>query len=111
MCCTKHHQMTPMDIDWSCPSDLEPYSAMYNMDLKLTDSYVHEAFGMYFMSAVSTLLEHALSKHPKSEYIKTPILQDMGMTEEEKMQRSIDEFMKKMEDMKRDWDSVHNKGE
>lgn len=71
---TKGYGFTVDDIDWSCPSDLEPYSKAYNLQLQHQDYQLY-AMGMYALSAVSVAVEHNLAgKNAKSQYLKQPFL-------------------------------------
>ena len=52
------------------------------------------AMGQYFMSALSTVLDHAFNKHATSKYVKEPFLTDAFLTEEEIKQKQIAEVQK-----------------
>lgn len=71
---TKGYGFTVDDIDWSSPTDLEPYSKSYNLQLQQQD-YMSWLHNQYTLSAVLVAVEHCLAgKKAKSEYIKKPIL-------------------------------------
>lgn len=80
---------------------------MHQHEMKEMDAYIHNVFGHYFISALFTVIEHSVSKHPKSEYTKKSMLEDFGLTEEEKIQKMLDDYVRQMEETKKEWDSRH----
>ena len=82
------------DLQWSSPSDLEPYGKAHKLEITEKDSIFHVVCGSYVLSAVSVAIEHCLSgQKAKSEYIKEPIMKnafdDDTLTEEEKYERNL----------------------
>lgn len=74
MIATKEYGFTPDMIDWSSPSDMEPYLKAHKEELKEKD-YLAWLFNQYTLSAVSVAIEHNLvGKKAKLEYIKEPFL-------------------------------------
>ena len=91
---TKGYGFTVEDIDWSSPSDLEPYGKAHKLEITEKDSIFHAVCGSYVLSAVSVAIEHCLSgQKAKSEYIKEPIMKnafdDDTLTEEENYERNL----------------------
>ena len=89
---TKGYGFTIDDIDWSCPTDLEPYAKAYKIQMQQQDSQLY-TMGMYALSAVSVAIEHCFAgKKATSEYIKQPFLSEIQteekqeLTEEERIQ-------------------------
>lgn len=74
---TKGYGLTIDEIDWSCPTDLGPYSKAHNMEVIEQDNLMWTWWGNYGLSAVSVAVEHNLAgQKAKSEYIKNPVLQE-----------------------------------
>lgn len=92
---TKGYGLTVNDIDWSCPSDLEPYADAHKLQMTEMDNYIYSVFGNYGISALMFAIEHNLAKNPKSEYMKKPMLDfnnvSNEITEEDK-QKEVDLF-------------------
>lgn len=75
---TKGYGFTVHDIDWSCPSDLEPYAKAHKREVIVQDTLMHAWWGAYGLSAVSVAVEHCLAgKKAVSEYTKNPIMRDL----------------------------------
>jgi hypothetical protein len=91
---TKGYGLAVNDIDWSCPSDLEPYAEAHKLEMAEMDNYIYSVFGNYGISALMFAIEHNLAKNPKSEYIKKPMLNFNISNEisEEDKQREVDLF-------------------
>lgn len=90
---TKGYGLTPEDINWSCPADLEPYSRAYTLETKQKDEMMW-FMGVYVQSAVSVAIERNLAgKKAKSKYLEKPIMQDIeddtGLTQEEIDEREL----------------------
>lgn len=107
---TNGYNITIDMIDWSCPADLEVYNKAYQIKMKTIDNYIHKAFGTYYISGLVTVLDNALSKNPRAEYVKESVLEELGLTEEEKTQRLLDKYIQDIEERKRKWDSMYNRG-
>ena len=91
---TKGYGFTIEQIDWSCPSDLEPYADAHKLQMAEMDNYVYSVFGTYGISALIYAIEHNLAKNPKSEYIKEPILK---ITTENKEELSKEQIQKEVD--------------
>ncbi len=75
---TKGYGLTLHDIDWSCPTDLEPYEKARKLELVENDGIIHAACGSYVLSAVSVAVEHCLAgRKARSKYIENPIMQEL----------------------------------
>lgn len=93
MIATKGYGLSVDDIDWSCPTDMEPYLRAHKEELKEKD-YLAWLSNQYTLSAVSVAVERCLDgKKAKSEYIKEPILpkvfENEGLTEQEIQEKKI----------------------
>lgn len=102
MIATKGYGLSVEDIDWSCPSDMEPYLKAHEEKLKEKD-FLAWLFNQYTLSAVSVAVEHCLAgKKARSKYIEKPIMQEITekqienkpLTEEEKKKQTEQLFMK-----------------
>ena len=105
---TKGYGLTPEDINWSCPADLEPYSRADTLDTKQKDEMMW-FMGVYVQSAVSVAIERNLAgKKAKSKYLEKPIMQDIedntGLTQEEIDEREL----RKMLFAEQQWQVMHN---
>ena len=90
----------------SCPADLEPYKEAHNLEVREADSLAYAFCGNYVLSAVAIAVERNLAgKKSKSKYVDSPMLQEYGMSEEERKQKQIDLFVAKMELMKMNFDA------
>ena len=90
----------------SCPTDLEPYKEAHNLEVREVDSLAYAFCGNYLLSAVTVAVERNLAgKKSKAKYVDTPMLQEYGMSEEERKQKQIDLFVAKMEIMKKNFDA------
>ena len=95
---TKGYGFTVEDIDWSSPSDLEPYGKAHKLEITEKDSIFHAVCGSYVLSAVSVAIEHCLSgQKAKSEYIKEPM-----NTEDMKVELGENEYIV-MGDNRNNW--------
>lgn len=104
---TKGYGLTVDDIDWSCPADLEPYSKAYQLEFQNIDNYIHGIFGNYFISALSVTIDHMLNEQAKSEYMRETMLEDMGLTEEERKEKARKAFIEKMKALEKSWKDNH----
>lgn len=103
MIATKGYGFTVDDIDWSCPSDMEPYLKAHEEEIKEKD-YLAWLSNQYTLSAVSVAVEHCLAgRKAKSKYIEKPIMQEIIekqvensalLTEEEKKKQTEKLFVK-----------------
>lgn len=101
---TKGYGFSVEDIDWSCPTDLDPYAKAYKSEKHMQDAEMWR-MGLYIQSAVSVAVEHNLvGRKGTSKYIEKPILQDIeekeyhskndrveykGMTDEQKQKAEL----------------------
>lgn len=87
---TKGYGLTIDDIDWSCPTDLEPYAKAHDMEIREKDSMMHE-MGLYNKLAFEVVMAHfsaqLAGKRSKEKYIDKPIMQ---MVEEEQYRQKED---------------------
>ena len=90
----------------SCPADLEPYRDAHNLEVREADNLAYAFCGNYVLSAVAVAVERNLAgRKSKSKFVDSPMLQEFGMSEEERKQKQIDLFVAKMEIMKRNFDT------
>lgn len=103
---TKGYGWTVDMIDWACPADLQPYADAHVLEIKESDQIAYTIWGNYGLSALIVAIEHNLAgKKAKSEYTKKLTFEDLGLTEEEKKQKALEAFVKKMNAMKKAFDS------
>lgn len=77
------------EIDDSTPKDLEPYENARKYKTIQQDQ-LNWYSGIYTMSAVMTALDKAFAgNQSKMEYVEQPLLADINLTEEEKLDRDI----------------------
>lgn len=79
--------LSPDEIGWSCPKDLEPYDKAYRYKLKLQDEQMWQ-LGIYINNAVTVAVEHCLAgKKAKSKYLEKPLMDKVfeyeGLTQQE----------------------------
>lgn len=90
----------------SCPADLEPYRDAHNLEVREADNLAYAFCGNYVLSAVDVAVERNLAgRKSKSKFVDSPMLQEFGMSEEERKQKQIDLFVAKMEIMKANFDA------
>ena len=90
----------------SCPADLEPYREAHNLEVREADSLAYAFCGNYVLTAVAVAVERNLAgKKSRSKFVDSPMLQEFGMSEEERKQKQIDLFVAKMEIMKMNFDA------
>ena len=111
---TKGYGFTVDDIDWSCPSELEPYAKAHNMYLEENDSLAWRS-GIYMHSAIIVALDEAFNgRNAKSKYMEQPILSQFGNSHEltdEEIDRQVDLFFKQQNAMRINWKRNHRKSE
>lgn len=100
----------------STPKVLKAYDKAHMKKIELIDSLAWQFCGNYMLSAVAVAVEHCLAgRKAKSEYVKQAVLKDFAetkdLTEEEKKQRKIDEFVAKLNAMKESYDSLKKQGQ
>lgn len=95
---TKGYGISPDDIGWSCPADLQPYTEAYRIeqerDMKEADMqnwYLGQYFASSLMATVGNMLR---GKHGRAnEYVKKPFFDalgdDYGLTQEEMDEREL----------------------
>lgn len=90
----------------SCPADLEPYKEAHYLEIREADNLAYAFCGNYVLSAVAVAVERNLAgRKSKSKFVDSPMLQEYGMSEEERKQKQIDLFVAKMEIMKANFDA------
>lgn len=90
----------------SCPADLEPYKEAHNLEIREVDNLAYAFCGNYLLSAVSAAVDGNLhGRNSKLKFVDSPMLQEYGMSEEERKQKQIDLFVAKMEVMKMNFDA------
>ena len=96
----------------STPKVLKAYDKAHFNKIELVDSLVWQFCGNYVLSAVAVAVEHCLAgRKARSEYVKEPSLKDCMLSEEEKKQKKIDEFVNKLKSMKANYDSCTKQGQ
>ena len=72
-----------------CPNELKAFENSKVIKIKELDQLVH-VFGIYVESAVSVAVDRCLSgKKSKAKYIETPLLDNLGLTEDEILDKEI----------------------
>ena len=94
---TKGYGLSVDDIDWGCPSELEPYNKAHSMEQKEQDEQLW-SIGIYVESAVITAIDRYFNgKKATSKYIEEPILQtlgaDDGLTQEERDEKELKKML------------------
>jgi len=100
---TKGYGFTVDDIDWSCPTDLEPYAKAHNLELMERDA-------QYTEIAFSVVMAHfgagLAGKDSHAEYIEKPFMQmddpNRELTEEE-IQIEVDRFFEDERRRREEW--------
>lgn len=99
---TKGYGFAVDDIDWSCPTDLEPYAKAHKLAMKEIDAQLYD-MGIYAMSAVAVAIERNFSKRPKGKYIEKPFLEEAWGGEktgnEKELQKQRELFVARFEAM------------
>ena len=96
----------------STPKVLKAYDKAHFNKIELIDSLAWQFCGNYVLSAVAVAVEHCLAgRKARSEYVKEPSLTDCMLTEEEKKQKKISEFVNKLNSMKANYDSCTKQGQ
>lgn len=103
------------DIDWSCPSDLEPYAKAHNLEEREIDSRLYN-MGIYNKIAYEVVMSHfgagIAGKRSSAKYIEEPLLRIMDknkpLTKEEK-QREVDMFFARENARRVNWRRSKNK--
>lgn len=110
---TKGYGFSLHDIDWSCPSDLEPYAKAYAMERKEKDSLIHAWVGSYGINALMVALDKAFNGRKASvKYTDKPLItkaeeENRPLTQEEiERQRAI--FVERLKMKKANFD-LYNK--
>lgn len=109
---TKGYGFSLHDIDWSCPSDLEPYEKAYSMERKEKDSLVHAWVGSYGINAFVVALDKVMNgRKASAKYIDKPLItkaeeENRPLTQEEiERQRAI--FVEQLKLKKANFDLHH----
>ena len=72
---TKGYGFTVNDIDFSNPSELEPYAQAYRLENKERDAEMHAWIGSYMISAIAVSVEKVIfGRKAKLEYIKRNLM-------------------------------------
>lgn len=114
MLCTKDYRLTPYELCWSCPADVEPYIKMYELEQAKVDEQAW-LNGMYNYEAVLTALENAFAgkkaklKYPDKPYTKKAKEDKGQIAHDEKMKKVKGLFMQ-LEVMKANFELNHPKG-
>ena len=109
---TKGYGFSLHDIDWSCPSDLEPYSKAHALERKEKDMLVHAWFGSYGINSLCVALDKMLNgKKSTSEYIKEPIItkieeENKPLTQDE-IERQREIYVERLKVRKANFDLNH----
>lgn len=106
---TKGYGFSVDDIDWSCPSDLEPYELAFKQSEKLIDHH-NWMLGKYIEMATGVAIDHCFNgKKASSEYFKEAFLskidEDDGLSQEELDNREL----RKMLFAEEQWQKVAKK--
>lgn len=104
---TKGYGLTVEDIDWSCPSDLEPYSKAHKEEIKEVDSLLY-SMGLYNKMAYEVVMAHfgagLAGKTSRAKYIEAPFLENSEKEEYRKNQdRKEYKGMTQEEKQKAEW--------
>lgn len=90
--------MSVDDIDWSCPTDMEPYLKAHEEELKEKD-FLAWIQGQYFASALDSTVCNAVLWRKKGskphKYIEKPILENINKEQTEN--NNQDELQKQRE--------------
>ena len=79
-------------------------------DIQLVDGLAWNFCGNYVFYAVAMAVEKNLAGNKaRLEYIKEPLMKDIELTEEEKRQKAIDEFVASINRMKANFDNSKKK--
>lgn len=110
---TKGYGLSIDDIDWSCPTDLEPYAKAHNEELKEKDQLMH-TMGIYNKIAFDVIMAHfgagLAGKKSDAEYIKEPFTQSVDKNnEEEKLQKQRELFVAGLLTMQTNFELSHPK--
>lgn len=93
MFCTKDYRISITELDWSCPSEIEPYIKMYEVSERRADEHAW-LYGRYVYEGVLTALDQGFSgKKSKMQYPDKPY---SIKAREDKGQIDYDEKMKKV---------------
>lgn len=85
----------------STPRILKAYSKGYMLKMKRYDEMIYSICGNYVLSAVAVAVEHCLAgRKAKAEFIKTPMLKDLGKSKEEILREQGELFLSKLEMMR-----------
>ena len=109
---TKGYGLTLHDIDWSCPTDLEPYAKAYALERKEKDALVHMWIGSYGVNALMLSLDRAFNGRKSSvKYAEKPIISKIEeekrpLTESE-IERQRAMFVEKLKLKKANFDLHH----
>ncbi len=99
---TKGYGLSVHDIDWSCPTDLEPYAKAHKLEIAEKDELMHVS-GLYDKSAFETVMSHfgagLAGKRSRAKYLEKPITQ-MVQDQEEKKKNIRKEYKGMTEEQK-----------
>lgn len=109
---TKGYGLSLHDIDWSCPSELEPYAKAHELEIKEKDSLMHMWIGSYGINAMVVALDKTLNGRKASlKYTDKPLIskieeENRPLTQEEiERQRAI--FVEQLKLKKANFDLHH----
>ena len=93
---TKGYGLSLHDIDWSCPSELEPYAKAHSMERKEKESLVQAWVGSYGINAFVVALDKVMNgRKSTAKYTETTLIakaeeENRPLTQEEiERQRAI----------------------
>lgn len=113
---TKGYGLSVDDIDWSCPSELEPYKKAYVIEQKERDAQ-DWSLGLYYYhaayAATHNAIMNAFGKRGDAKYLEKPLLSDSvaenkDLSEEEK-QKAVDQFFAQEKARRVNWRRNHPK--
>ena len=109
---TKGYGFTVNDIDFSNPSELEPYAQAYRLENKERDAEMHAWIGSYMISAIAVSVEKVIfGRKSKLEYIKKPIIEQIEeenrVLTDEDIQKLREQLMNKLINMQKTFEANH----
>lgn len=114
MLCTKDYKITPHELCWSCPAEVEPYEKLYELEEKKWDEHAWLQ-GRYMYDATLVAIDNAFGgKKSKARYVEKPFArlakENSEMSHEEKMKK-VQQLFDKLDIMKTNYDLSHPKKE
>lgn len=114
MLCTKDYGVTPLQLCWSCPAEIEPYIKLYELKERKKDEQAWLQ-GRYVYEATLVAIDNAFGgSKSKAKYVDKPFTQlakeNSEMTHEEKM-RKVKQLFMQLDIMKANYELDHPKKE